>query len=49
MEPNEPHGIRPLNPLQFHTLMDLPATIEKVLIKHGIVLLQSRKMKKYFK
>lgn len=48
MEPNESHGIRPLNPLPFHTLMDLPAVIEKVLINHGIVLHQSSKMKKYF-
>ncbi len=49
MEPNKSHDIKPLNPLPFHTLMDLPAIIEKVLINHGIVLHQSRKMKKYFK
>ena len=49
MEPNESHGIKTLNPLPFHTLMDLPAIIEKVLINHGIVLHQSKKMKKYFK
>ena len=47
MERNRSHGIDPGNPKPFHTLMDLSAVIEKVLIEHGVVLHRSRKMKKY--
>jgi len=48
MEPNKSHGIVPDSPRPFHTLMDVSAVIEKVLIEHGIVLHSSTKMKKYF-
>ena len=48
MEANKAHGIKPKNPAPFHTLMDISAIVEKVLINHGIVLHPSRKMKKYF-
>ncbi|MEE8575093.1 MAG: hypothetical protein V3T30_06740, partial [Thermodesulfobacteriota bacterium] len=49
MQSNESHEIVAENPLPFNSLMDLPAAIEKVLIKHGIVLHASDKMEKYFK
>ncbi len=48
MERNKSHGIDPQKPMPFHTLMDLPAVIEKVLIAHDIKLHRSRKMRKYF-
>ena len=47
MEGNKSHGIIPDKPLPFHSLMDLSAVIEKVLINHGIVLHPSRRMRKY--
>ena len=47
IERNRTHGITPGNPRPFHTLMDLPAVIEKVLIEHGVVLHHSRRMRKY--
>jgi len=49
IERNDSHGIVPQKPLPFHTLMDLTAVIEKVLLAQGITLHSSRKMKKYFK
>ena len=49
MERNESHGIIPESPKPFHSLLDLTAVIEKVLISHGITLYANRKMKKYFK
>jgi hypothetical protein len=48
MERNESHDIVPQKPIVFHSLMDLNAIIEKVLISHGISLHVSRKMGKYF-
>ena len=48
IEPNKSHGIVPGKPQPFHSLMDVSAVIEKVLIEHGIVLQTSTKMKKYF-
>lgn len=48
MERNNSHGIVPKNPKVFHSLLDISAVIEKVLIEHGIVLHRSTKMKKYF-
>lgn len=48
MERNRAHGITPKSPVIFHTLLDMTASIEKTLIKHGIQLLPPRKMKKYF-
>jgi len=47
MEGNRSHGIEPENPLPFHSLMDVGAAIERVLINHGVVLHPSRRMKKY--
>jgi hypothetical protein len=47
IERNKSHGIVPSNPLPFHSLLDLGAVVEKVLIEHGIALHPSRKMKKY--
>ena len=38
IEPNALHGIKPGKPRPFHSLMDLSAMIEKVLIQHEIVL-----------
>lgn len=48
VERNKTHGIKPGSPRPFHSLMDLPAVVEKVLIEHGIVLHLNRRMKKYF-
>jgi hypothetical protein len=47
IERNPSHGITPGKPEPFHSLLDIGAVIEKVLIKHGIVLHPSRKMQKY--
>lgn len=47
MERNLSHGIAPRPPRVFHSLMDLGATMERVLIEHGVVLHPSRQMKKY--
>src|SRR5262245_11569664 len=48
IERNKSHGIKPANPKPFHSLLDVGAVIEKVLIEHGVVLHPSIKMKKYF-
>ncbi len=48
MEANRTHGIKPRSPAPFHSLLDLPSVMEKVLIQHGITLHASRRMKKYF-
>ncbi len=48
MERNDSHGIKPKSPLPFHSLLDVGAAIEKVLVKHGIVLHAGRTMEKYF-
>ena len=47
MEPNESHGISPGKPAPFHSLMDLTAVIEKVLVAHGVTLIVNRRMRKY--
>lgn len=47
VERNKSHGIEPSNPVPFHSLLDVGAVIEKVLISHGIVLHPNNKMKKY--
>lgn len=47
MESNKTHGIRPKNPRPFHSLLDVGAVIEKVLIQHGIQLHVNRQMRKY--
>ena len=48
MERNESHGIVPKGATHFHSLMDIPAAIEKVLINHSISIHRSNKMEKYF-
>jgi hypothetical protein len=48
MERNPAHGIKPKKPVPFNTILDLNASIEKTLIKHGVQLHTSSKMKKYF-
>lgn len=47
VERNKAHGIVPGNPRPFHSLLDVGAVIERVLIDHEIVLHRSKKMKKY--
>jgi len=47
MQGNESHGIVPGNPKPFHSLLDVGAVIEAVLISHGVILHPSRRMKKY--
>lgn len=47
IERNKSHGISPEAPKPFHSLLDVGAVIEKVLIEHGVVLHPSPKMKKY--
>ena len=47
IERNKSHGIEPGRPQPFHSLLDVGAVIEKVLIEHGIVLHLGRKMSKY--
>lgn len=47
IEPNKSHGIVPGTPQPFHSLMDISAIVEKVLIQQGIVLHPSRKLRKY--
>lgn len=48
VERNRAHGIVPQPPRPFHSVMELPAVIEKVLIQQGIVLHRSDRMRKYF-
>ncbi len=48
MQLNSSHGIGGKNPKPFHTLMDLPAIIEKVLIANGVKLHHTKQSKKYF-
>jgi hypothetical protein len=48
MQRNASHGIEPKKPKPFHSLMGLTASIEKVLINHGVQLRQSRTTRKYF-
>lgn len=48
IERNKSHGLVPQKPLPFHSLLDLTAVIEKVLLAQGITLHSSQKMKKYF-
>jgi hypothetical protein len=47
VEKNSSHGIKPGKPRPFHSLLDVGAIIEKVLIEHEIVLHNSKTMKKY--
>ena len=47
MERNAPHGIKPSSPIPFHSLLDVGAAIEKLLVKEGVMLHLTKKMKKY--
>lgn len=47
IERNDPHGIVPKRGCPFNSLMELPATVEKVLIDHGIKLHLYSKMDRY--
>jgi len=47
IERNKSHNIVPGSPQPFHSLLDVGAVIEKVLIEHGVVLHTSKKMSKY--
>jgi hypothetical protein len=47
IESNKAHGIVPSTPKPFHSLLDVGAVIEKVLIEQGIVLHLSPRMRKY--
>jgi len=44
---NETHGIGGGSPVPFHSLLGIPAAIEKVLKKRGVRLHVTREMKKY--
>ena len=48
IEKNKSHEIKPSKPMPFHSLLDVGSVIEETLIKHGITLHPSKKMKKYF-
>jgi hypothetical protein len=48
MQRNSSHGIEPKKTRPFHSLMGLTASIEKVLIEHGVQLHPSRTTRKYF-
>ena len=45
---NKSHGIVPGKPSPFHSLMELPAVIEKAFIKHGIRLHHAPLSRKYY-
>jgi hypothetical protein len=47
-ERNDAHGIKPGVPVPFNSILDIGSAVEKIFIEHGIVLHNSRKMKKYF-
>jgi len=47
IESNKSHGIVPSAPKPFHSLLDVGAVIEKLLIEQGIMLRPSRRMRKY--
>lgn len=45
---NKSHGLKGWQPEPFNSLSQLPAAIEKVLMKHKITLYHNRRSKKYF-
>jgi hypothetical protein len=45
---NKSHGIEPGKPTPFHSLMELPAAIEKEFIRQGIQLHHARVSRKYY-
>ena len=44
---NASHGIIPIEDRHFHSLMEIPAAIEQVLIDNEITIRKSTKMRKY--
>jgi hypothetical protein len=48
MERNTSHDIQPEKPKHFHSLMELPSVVEKVLIEHRVKLRKSGRSKKYY-
>jgi hypothetical protein len=49
IERNKAHGIELGSAKPFHTLLDIGAVVEKVLLDHGIVLHPSIQMRKYLR
>ena len=49
IKPNQLHGIGAQKPIPFNSLLDLSAAIEKLLIRSGVTLHPSRKMRKYLR
>jgi hypothetical protein len=49
MHENLAHGITSANPMPFHSLLDLPAKIEKVLITHKVKAHPGKLSKKYIR
>jgi hypothetical protein len=49
MDKNDAHGIEPMSPLPFNSLLEIGSAVEKVLIRHGVTLHKSDKMNKYIK
>ena len=49
IERNDSHGIVPSSPLPFHSLLDVGAVIERVLIEHRVKLHPDKKSKKYIR
>ena len=47
IEKNDVHGIKSKSRVPFNSLLELPAAIEKVLIRNGVKILPSRLMNKY--
>ncbi len=49
MHENSSHGIASSNPIQFHSMLDLPAKIEQLLTRRKVKLHPGRRSKKYIK
>lgn len=49
IRPNDAHGIKAEEQELFHTLLDLPVAIEKLLVKAGIVLHVGERMRRYLR
>jgi len=47
MKRNESHGITPGEPIMFNSLMQLPASIEELLLREGVTLHRDHHMKHY--
>lgn len=46
MDSNKDHGISPENPRPFNSILELPATLAKVLEEHGVKLHPNNKLRK---